>query len=200
MSFNVSVLKGDRNLRPESRKRKKENGSNMDESKSIVPVGKIENRILLIKGEKVIIDADLAEFYGVPTKRLNEQVKRNKDRFPHDFMFQLSPDEKAEVVANCDHLENLKYSRALPYAFTEHGAIMAAGVLNTSRAIEVSVFIVRAFVKIRQMVAGHKDLQRKIAQIERRLTDHDEKIIELVNLIKKLLNPEPPPKKRRIGY
>jgi hypothetical protein len=172
----------------------------MDESKSVVPVGKIENRILLIKGEKVIIDADLAEFYGVPTKRLNEQVKRNKDRFPHDFMFQLSPDEKAEVVANCDHLENLKYSRALPYAFTEHGAIMAAGVLNTSRAIEVSVFIVRAFVEVRQMVAGHKDLQRKIAQIERRLTDQDEQIIELVNLIKQLLNPEPPPKKRRIGY
>ena len=103
----------------------------MDESKSVVPVGKIENRILLIRGEKVIIDADLAEFYGVPTKRLNEQVKRNKDRFPDDFMFQLSPDEKAEVVANCDHLENLKYSKALPYAFTEHGAIMAAGVLNT---------------------------------------------------------------------
>jgi len=172
----------------------------MDEGKSVVPVGKIENRILLIKGEKVIIDADLAEFYGVPTKRLNEQVKRNKDRFPHDFMFQLSPDEKAEVVANCDHLENLKYARALPHAFTEHGAIMAAGVLNTSRAIEVSVFIVRAFVKVRQMVAGHKDLQRKIAQIERRLTDHDEQIIELVNLIKQLLNSEPPPKKRRIGY
>ena len=163
-------------------------------------MGKIENRILLIRGEKVIIDADLAEFYGVPTKRLNEQVKRNKDRFPDDFMFQLSPDEKAEVVANCDHLENLKYSKALPYAFTEHGAIMAAGVLNTSRAIEISVFIVRAFVKVRQMVAGHKDLQRKIAQIERRLTDHDEQIIELVNLIKQLLNPEPPPKKRRIGY
>ena len=172
----------------------------MDGSKSVVPVGKIENRILLIRGEKVIIDADLAEFYGVPTKRLNEQVKRNKDRFPHDFMFQLSPDEKAEVVANCDHLENLKYSRVLPYAFTEHGAIMAAGVLNTSRAIEVSVFIVRAFVKVRQMVAGYKDLQRKIAQVERRLTDHDEQIIELVNLIKQLLNPEPPPKKRRIGY
>ena len=172
----------------------------MPEKKAIVPVGKIEQRILLIRGEKVIVDADLAEFYGVATKRLNEQVKRNKGRFPDDFMFQLSPDEKAEVVANCDHLENLKYSRALPYAFTEHGAIMAAGVLNTSRAIEVSVFIVRAFVKVRQMVAGHKDLQRKIAQIERRLTDHDEQIIELVNLIKQLLNPEPPPKKRRIGY
>ena len=172
----------------------------MPEKKAIVPVGKIEQRILLIRGEKVIVDADLAEFYGVPTKRLNEQVKRNKGRFPDDFMFQLSPDEKAEVVANCDHLENLKYSTALPYAFTEHGAIMAAGVLNTSRAIEISVFIVRAFVKVRQMVVGHKGLQRKISQIERRLTDHDEQIIELVNLIKQLLNPEPPPKKRRIGY
>jgi hypothetical protein len=172
----------------------------MPEKKAFVPIGKIEQRILLIRDEKVIVDADLAEFYGVPTKRLNEQVKRNKGRFPDDFMFQLSPDEKAEVVANCDHLENLKYSKALPYAFTEHGAIMAAGVLNTFRAIEISVFIVRAFVKVRQMVAALKDLQRKISQIERRLTDHDEQIIELVNLIKQLLNPEPPPKKRRIGY
>lgn len=185
-------------MRPESPR--KENGSDMDDGKPVVPVGKIENRILLIRGEKVIIDADLAEFYGVPTKRLNEQVKRNKDRFPDDFMFQLSPDEKTEVVANCDHLENLKYSKVLPYAFTEHGAIMAAGVLNTSRAIEISVFIVRAFVKVRQMAANHKEIQRKIAQIERRLTDHDEQIVELVNLIKQLLNPEPPPKKRRIGY
>ena len=93
----------------------------MAESKSVVPVGKIENRILLIRGEKDIIDADLAGFYGVPTKRLNEQVKRNKDRFPDDFMFQLSVAEKIEVVANCDHLKNLKYSTTLPYAFTEHG-------------------------------------------------------------------------------
>ena len=102
----------------------------MSEKKALVPVEKIEQRILLIRCEKVIVDADMAEFYGVPTKRLDEQVKRNKGRFPDDFMFQLSPDEKAEVVANCDHLENLKYSRVLPYAFTEHGAIMAAGVLN----------------------------------------------------------------------
>ena len=172
----------------------------MDDSKSVVPVGKIENRILLIRGEKVIIDADLAEFYGVPTKRLNEQVKRNKDRFPDDFMFQLSPDEKAEVVANCDHLEKLKYSRSLPYAFTEHGAIMAASVLNTPRAIEISVFIVRAFIKLRQIIADQKELQRKISQIERRLTGHDEQIAELVTVIKELLKPDPPPKKRRIGF
>ena len=172
----------------------------MAKGKSIIPVGKIENRILLIRDEKVIIDADLAAFYGVPTKRLNEQVKRNANRFPDDFMFQLTKSEKSEVVANCDHLENLKYSRSLPYAFTEHGAIMAASVLNTPRAIEVSVFIVRAFIKLRQFIAGRKELQRKISQIDKRLTDHDEQIVELVNLIKQLLNPEPPPKKRRIGF
>ncbi len=172
----------------------------MSEKKAIVPVGKIEQRILLIRGEKIIVDADLAEFYGVPTKRLNEQVKRNKARFPDDFMFQLSAEEKSEVVANCDHLLKLKYSKTLPYAFTEHGSIMAASVLNSQRAVEVSVYIVRAFVKIRRMIAENKEMSRKIVQIERHLADHDEQIIELVKAIKQLLKPEPPPKKRRIGF
>jgi hypothetical protein len=172
----------------------------MDKSISIIPVGKIENKILLIRGQKVIIDADLAEFYGVSTKRLNEQVKRNKNRFPEDFMFQLSIEKKSEVVANCDHLEGLKYSRTLPYVFTEHGSIMAASVLNTQRAIEVSVFIVRAFVKVRKTIQDQKELQHKIAIIERRLTDHDGQIIELIELIKQMLDPDPPPKNRRIGF
>jgi len=172
----------------------------MSEKKAIVPVGKIEQRILLIRGEKIIVDADLAEFYGVPTKRLNEQVKRNKARFPDDFMFQLSAEEKSEVVANCDHLLKLKYSKTLPYAFTEHGSIMAASVLNSQRAVEVSVYIVRAFVKIRRMIAENKEMSRKIVQIERHLADHDEQIIELVKAIKQLLKPEPPPKKRCIGF
>jgi hypothetical protein len=172
----------------------------MPQKKAIVPVGKIEQRILLIRGEKVIVDTHLAEFYGVPTKRLNEQVKRNKARFPDDFMFQLSAKEKTEVVANCDHLSKLKYSKTLPYAFTEHGSIMAASVLNSKRAVEVSVYIVRAFVKIRLMIAENKELSRKIVQIERHLTEHDEQIIELIKAIKQLLKPKPPPKKRRIGY
>ena len=172
----------------------------MSEKKAIVLQGNIEQRILLIQGEKVIVDADLAELFGVPTKRLNEQVKRNKDRFPDDFMFQLSADEKAEVVANCDHLSRLKYSSSLPYAFTEHGAIMAANVLNSLRAIEVSVYIVRAFVKLRRLIAENKELFRRIGRIERHLSDHDEQIIELVRAIKHLLKPEPPPKKRRIGF
>ena len=169
-------------------------------SKRIIPLGKIENRILLIRGEKVLIDADLAEFYGVPTKRLNEQVKRNAARFPADFLFQLNAEEKSQVVANCDHLENLKYSRNLPYAFTEHGAIMAASVLNSPTAVETSIFVVRAFIKLREMVAEQKEIQKRISDIENQLTGHDAQIMELVSLIKKLLNPDPLPKKRRIGF
>jgi len=172
----------------------------MPAQKSVVPTGKIETRILMIRGEKVIIDADLAEFYGVPTKRLNEQVKRNKERFPEDFMFQLTPEEKMELVAKCDHLARLKFSTTQPFAFTEHGAIMAASVLNSSRATETSIFIVRAFVKLRAMIADHKELSRKISQIERHLADHDEQIIALIQAIKEFLQPEPVPRKRRIGF
>ena len=172
----------------------------MATSKSIIPIGNIQTRILLIRGQKAIIDADLAEFYGAPTKRLNEQVKRNKDRFPEDFLFQLTAKEKSEVVANCDHLSKLKYSKTLPFAFTEHGTIMAASVLNSKRAIEVSVYIVRAFVQLRQIIAGHKELARKINQLEVRLADHDEHILSLVQAIKQIMNPGLPPKKRRIGF
>jgi hypothetical protein len=139
-------------------------------------------------------------FYGAPTKRLNEQVKRNKERFPEDFMFQLTATEKAEVVANCDHLSKLKYSPSLPYAFTEHGALMAASVLNSPRAVEMSVFIVRAFVQLRQVIAGHKELTNKIAQLERKLTQHDQQIAGIIQAIKKLASPAPVPKKRRIGF
>lgn len=104
-----------------------------------LPLARIESRILLVRGKKVMIDADLAALYGVPTKRLNEQVKRNQERFPADFMFQLSVAEKQEVVAHCDHLAKLKFSTSLPYAFTEHGAIQAANVLASPQAIEVGV-------------------------------------------------------------
>ena len=107
----------------------------MAKRKAAVPVERVEETILYIRGQRVILAADLARLYGVTTKRLNEQVKRNRDRFPQDFIFQLSAEEKAEVVANCDHLSNLKFSKTLPYAFTEYGAIMAASVLNTTRAV-----------------------------------------------------------------
>lgn len=172
----------------------------MAKSNAIVKVGRIQQRILLIRGVKVMVDADLAEAYGVPTRRLNEQVRRNKDRFPDDFMFQLTAEEKAEVVANCDHLEKLKFSKALPLVFTEHGAIMAASVLNSPKAVEVSVFVVRAFAQLRETIAAHKEIARKIAKLERKLVDHDEQIMVLVEAIKQLMDPKPPPKTRRIGF
>ena len=115
-----------------------------------------------------MIDADLADLYGVRTKRLNEQVRRNAGRFPDDFCFQLSPAEKAEVVANCDHLLRLKFSPSLPYAFSEHGAIMAANVLNSPRAVKMSVHVVRAFVRLREMIASHKDLVKRLDELEER--------------------------------
>lgn len=172
----------------------------MTESRALIKVGKIQQRILLIRGEKVIIDADLAEAYGVTTKALNQAIRRNADRFPPDFMFRLTEEEKQEVVTNCDHLKNLKYSHVTPLVFTEHGTIMAASVLNSSKAIEVSVFVVRAFVQLREMIVGHKELAHKIAHLERKLGDHDEQILALVEAIKQLMDPKPPPRKRRIGF
>ena len=139
----------------------------MAKSDTVIKVGKIQQRILMIRGEKVIVDADLAEFYGVPTKALNQAVRRNINRFPADFMFQLNKAEKAEVVTNCDHLNKLKFSPVNPLVFTEHGALMAASILNSARAVEVSLFIVRAFVALRRTISEHKELARKITQLER---------------------------------
>ena len=172
----------------------------MPKSKFIVRIGTIQGKILLIRGEKVIIDKDLAEAYGIPTRRLNEQVKRNSNRFPADFIFQLTPEEKARVVANCDHLESLKYSKTLPYAFTEHGAIMAASVLNSTKAIEMSIYVVRAFIQQRRSILENKELSGKMDSLERKLTGHDEQIMVLIEAIKQLMAPKLPPKKRRIGF
>ena len=169
-------------------------------STSIERINEIEQSILMIRGEKVILDTDLAKFYGVATKRLNEQVKRNKSRFPKDFLFQLTSQEKSEVVAKCDHLANLKYSKTAPFAFTEHGALMAASVLNTNRAVEMSVFVVRGFVRLRQAFAGQKELTAKLGQLELKVSKHDKQILSLIQAIKQLMGLEPVSKKRRIGF
>ena len=116
------------------------------ENSSIIPVEKIDRAILFLRGQKVMLDTDLADIYGIKTSRLNEQVKRNLNRFPSDFMFQLSKEEREMVIANSDHLMKIKFSRTNPYTFTEHGAIMPASVLNTPIAVQTSVLIVRAFV------------------------------------------------------
>ena len=172
----------------------------MTENRPVVRVGTIQHRILLIRGEKVIVDADLAEFYGISTKVLNQAVRRNRNRFPEDFMFQLNKNEKMEVVTNCDHLERLKYSPVNPLVFTEHGALMAASILNSTRAVEVSLYIIRAFVALRRAVSEHKELSRKMAQLERKLSDHDDQIIAIIKAIKELAGPKSVPKKRRIGF
>ena len=168
--------------------------------KSLVVAESIETKILTIRGQKAMLDADLAELYGVETRALNQAVKRNIERFPEDFMFQLTAAEKAEVVTNCDHLAKLKFSPSLPYAFTEHGAIMAASVLNSPRAVEISVHVVRAFVHLRELVSGHKELAQKLNQLERKVGAHDRAIAELINAIRELMTPAEPKKKRSIGF
>ena len=171
----------------------------MKRIESPVPLERIQQGILLIRGKRVMLDADLAELYGVSTKRLNEQVKRNRDRFPEDFMFRLTATEKTEVVAKCDHLAKLKYSPTYPYAFTEHGAIMLAAVLSTPRPIEVSVLVVRAFVRLREILARHRSLASKLAELESRIETHDEAIRSLLSAIRQMMAaPEKQPKK--IGF
>jgi hypothetical protein len=171
----------------------------MIDNNLLVPAELVERTILLVRGQKVILDADLAKLYGVTTKRLNQQVKRNSDRFPEDFMFRLTQKEKDKVVANCNHLSNLRFSPALPHAFTEHGTIMAASVLNTPRAIESSIFVVRAFVGLRQILATHTELARKFLELEAHLKDHDQQIQAIFEAIHQLMAPPEKPKKK-IGY
>jgi hypothetical protein len=171
----------------------------MTKSNALVPIERIESLIFLIRGHKVMIDADLAELYGVTTKRLNEQVKRNKGRFPRDFMFQLTAREKAEVVANCDHLQKLKFSPVLPYAFTEHGAVMLASVLNSPVAVEASIQVVRAFVKLREILGTHRKLAVKLMELESRMQGHDDDITALFEAIRQLMEPSDKPA-RRIGF
>ena len=157
----------------------------------------LDKRILTIRGHKVILDADLAETYAVTTKRLNEQIKRNCDRFPPDFCFQLTQAETSEVVANCDHLNRLKFSRVQPRAFTEHGAIMAATILNSPQAVQMSVFVVRAFVKMRASFSDSRELAGKLALLEQelkiRLNIHEAAIVDVLQRIMKILDPPPAP-------
>jgi hypothetical protein len=160
----------------------------------------IEAKILLLRGQKVMLDADLAELYGVPTKALNQAVKRNAERFPEDFMFQPTADEKVEVVTICDHLAHLRFSRTRPYAFTEHGALMLGNVLKSSRAVEMSLRVVRAFVHLRELVATHKELAHKFDELERKVSSHDQAITGLLHAIRQLMAPPEAGKQRPIGF
>jgi hypothetical protein len=140
----------------------------MPSKANIVPTEAISPRILLIRGQRVIIDADLAELYAVTTKALNQAVKRNMDRFPEDFMFRLTAKEKGEVVTNCDHLAKLKFSKSLPFAFTEYGAIQAANTLSSPQAVKMGVYVVRAFVQLRHLLANTRELVSRLDDLEQK--------------------------------
>lgn len=166
-----------------------------------VPVEHITHSIFIVRGQRVLLDSELAALYGVPTKRFNEQVKRNLARFPADFMFQLAAEEVASLRS---HFATSKPSRGgrryAPYAFTEHGAIMAATILNSSRAVEMSVYVVRAFVQLRDMLASNKELARRLDELERKLSTHDQAITGVLKTIRELMSPPPAPKRRGIGF
>lgn len=164
-----------------------------------MPDEEVTNRILLIRNKRVIIDRDMADLYGVTTKRLNEQVKRNAKRFPPDFMFQLNIKEKEKVVANCDHLKNLKFSPGLPFVFTEYGAVMLAGVLNSERAIQMNIQIVRIFSRMLEMLLTNKEILMKLEQLEKKVSGHDENIQIIFQALKRLIG-EPQEPRRRIGF
>ena len=160
-----------------------------------------------------MIDTDLAALYGVPTKALNQAIKRNAQRFPQDFMFQLSLAEKQEVVTNCDHLSKLKFSKMLPFAFTEHGAIQAANVLSSEQAVEMSVYVVRAFVRLREAIISNKELAHRLDELENKADlmelkhdtfEHNTRVQlkQIFEAMRGLMaTPEPEqPKKRAIGF
>ena len=179
-------------------------------SDAAVMLPRIESRILVVRQHKVIVDTDLALLYGVPTKALNQAVKRNAERFPVDFMFQLSAAEKAEVVTSCDHLVRLKFSKSLPYAFTEHGAIQAANVLASPRAVEMGIYVVRAFVRLKQASVLHADLAKRLAELEDKTEalamNHDtfsrntrNQLKQVFDALRELMTPPDPPK-RPIGF
>jgi hypothetical protein len=168
----------------------------------LVPENQILKIILIIRGEKVILDSDLAALYGVETRRLNEQVRRNIDKFPEDFMFQLTQEEFANLKSQIA-TSSLGWGgrRKAPLVFTEHGALQAANVLKSAQANKMSVYIVRTFVRLRQIALTNEKLARKVDKLENRITDHDELLIELVREIRKLIDtPKPKRKKRLVGF
>lgn len=165
----------------------------------LIPKEVIESRIFLIRGQRVMIDRDLAEMYGVETKYLNRQVKRNIERFPKEFMFQLTREEKNELVTNWHRFASLKHSATLPYAFTEHGVAMLSAVLGSERAVKMSVVIIKVFVRLRGILSTHKELAQKLKELEQHIEKHDTQIQAIFEAIRQLMQPSGKPK-RQIGF
>lgn len=162
----------------------------------------IEDAIFLIRGQKVILDRDLAALYGVTTSNLNKAVKRNPDRFPGDFMIQLTAEEAEALRFHSGTLKRGQHYKYLPHAFTEQGVAMLSGILRSHRAVQVNVAIMRAFVRLREALSLHKELAHKLAELERKIESHDAGIHSLFEAIRQLMAPTPPPEepKREIGF
>lgn len=171
----------------------------MPKSSPLVRLDNVESTIYLVRGQRVMLDSDLAQVYEVSTKQLNQQLKRNRSRFPRDFAFQLTAKEFTSLRSQFVTSNNRGGRRYLPWVFTEHGALMLASVLNSEIAIQASVRVVRAFVRLREMVAANAQLASKLQDLERRLDSHDEAIVDLFVALKRLLEPEPKAK-REIGF
>jgi len=169
-------------------------------NESIIPAEHIDKVILVIRGQKVMLDADLARLYGVETKVLNRAVKRNEMRFPADFMFRLTMKAYNNLKCQIGTSSQWGGRRTLPYAFTEHGAVMAASVLNTPRAIKVSVYVVRAFVKLRELLSAHKEMAGKLTELESRLDTHDEAIKRIIVTLRELMKPAADKGRKEIGF
>jgi hypothetical protein len=169
--------------------------------RTLAPTEEITRAILVLRCHRVLLDSELASLYGVTTKRFNEQVRRNRKRFPADFMFRLTVEESSSLRSQFATLKpgRGQHRKYLPYAFTEHGAIMAATILDSPRAVEMSVYIVRAFVQLREMLASKTALARKLNELEGKLKNHDEAITAILSAIRELMNP-PPPMRRGIGF
>lgn len=185
---------------------------------AIVPISDIESKIIVVRGQRVMLDSDLAELYGVPTKVFNQAVRRNAERFPDDFMYQLTEAEvtrlRSQIVTSKPAgMESTRLRsqiatsntgrggrRTAPYVFTEHGAIMAANVLNSPQAVKVGVYVVRAFVKLREMLSARRDLAIKLDELERKYEKHDQQIVALIDAFRQMMSPAPEPKRKPIGY
>jgi phage regulator Rha-like protein len=169
-------------------------------SKVSVPAEIIENKIFVIRQQKVMIDRDIAELYGVETKYLNRQVKRNQARFPEEFMFQLTLAEKEQLVTICHRFQSLKHSVSLPYAFTEHGVAMLASVLKSQTAVDMSILIIKAFINLREFLSTHKELLIKLQDLDQKVGRHDGEIKAIVEAIRQLMAHPPEPQKGKIGF
>jgi hypothetical protein len=166
----------------------------------LVPSDLIEKQIFLLRGQRVMIDRDLADLYGVETKYLNRQVKRNRERFPREFMFQLTSSERNELVTNWHRFASLKHSTVLPYAFTEHGVAMLSSVLHGKRAIHINIIIIKVFLKLREILASHKELALRLQELEMKTEKHDDAISAIFEAIRQLMAPPLQKPKQPIGF